>query len=74
MPTATVEDYKQIIQTFVHIPKRERSKMKRQIKRWTLKAIDPTGQNRAEAMLKYRRHWEILALKERMEGKKNAKA
>ena len=69
MPTPTIDDYKKVCLIVQHIPKRDRGKAKRRIKIATLETIDPTNQNRSEALRTYRRSWHEFAAREREEIK-----
>jgi hypothetical protein len=61
MTNPTIADYKKVCSILTHIPKRERAKAKRKIKRYALSVLDPTHQNRSEALRTYRRSWQEFA-------------
>jgi inorganic triphosphatase YgiF len=68
----SIEEYRQLCRVIGHIPKRSRSKMKRALKRWTLKQLDPENKKRSEALRAYRKQWERPASAERNQRKINA--
>jgi hypothetical protein len=65
MSAPSVQEYREICATLRHIPKRARARMKRNLKRWTLKKIDPNNENRSEALRTYRGMWNPPASQER---------
>lgn len=58
MSDPSIEDYRMICRTMRHIPKRQRAKAKRNIKRFMLKKLDPNHENPHAALRAYRRMWE----------------
>ncbi len=62
MESSAIEEFRKVREIMRNIPKRERSNMKRRVRRHTLTALNT---DRPTAMHVYRRLWHVIAANDR---------
>ena len=65
MESSAIEEFCKVRLVMRNIPKRERSNMKRRVRKHTLQALDPNNTDRPTAMHVYRRLWHVVAANNR---------